>query len=404
MERSNLQQTYTHFKPQVDSLVNAGYEFHYFNNGFEKTDLQSALNAKDDSAINASTSYWALLQQLDAAVQNIPVCLFTNNQLNRFNGSRPGVSLNLHWQTYTVADSSTYIRQAYAIPGDSMRVVMSNSTATGITNSYKNVAMNQLAANDFAMSNSGGGAMLSYKNGAPVMVDTATMQVVIYTDKFATDAGYVKAAIDAVQQFSKRKITTVIETNPSRIPANTSWLFWLSAQPLPASVSARNIVAYQSGTVQNIQSWVRGDGAIAVNASQPGLFKRITPVANNGEAVWRDGFGNAVLQKEEGNTNLYRFYSRFDPAWNDLPWNSGFPQMMFSLLLHDNENAYTFQPDDKRIIDEGQLQPYIVKSNSHIQHAAASADLSPWCWLVAFVIFFIERVIASRVKRERRNG
>jgi hypothetical protein len=43
MEKKDVQQAYTHFKPVTDSLLQAGYEFHLLEEGFEKKDIQSVL-------------------------------------------------------------------------------------------------------------------------------------------------------------------------------------------------------------------------------------------------------------------------------------------------------------------------------------------------------------------------
>ncbi|HEY4196537.1 MAG TPA: BatA domain-containing protein, partial [Mucilaginibacter sp.] len=82
--RENLKESYQKFKPEIDSLTKAGFEFHYFNKGFEKTKLNDVLadskNLKVDSA--RSTSYWSLVQQLDGQVpSSLPVYLFTPNRI-----------------------------------------------------------------------------------------------------------------------------------------------------------------------------------------------------------------------------------------------------------------------------------------------------------------------------------
>ena len=50
--------------------------------------------------------------------------------------------------------------------------------------------------------------------------------------------------------------------------------------------------------------------------------------------IWRDGFGDPVLSLEkQEQSNLYHFYSRFDPAWSDLVWSDDFPKMLLKLIV-----------------------------------------------------------------------
>jgi hypothetical protein len=404
MEKNNLQQTYARFKPQVDSLVSAGYTFHYFNNGFEEKNIQDALTEEEDTTENKAPSYWSLLSQLNNKLDtSLSIYLFTSNTLNRFTGNRPAVALNLHWHTYTPTASSAYLAGAYGIAGDSLYIITANSTQTGTTNTYTNVAVSQLKNEGYTLNTGSNGLQLSYKNGTSIIIDTSTLHIIIYTDKYATDAGYVKAAIDAVQQFSRHKIITTVENNISRIPANVSWLFWLSDQAIPSNIAAKNIFIYANGTAKNIQSWLMEE---AGNTSgQPALYKSIPSNTNVGQAIWQDGFGSDVLQLEEATSNTYRFYSRFNPSWNDLPWSNSFPQMMFNLLLHTNETLQVAQANDNRMMDEKQLQPYFVKAKNNVQKTAGiSTDLSPSFWLAAFAVFLAERIISSRVKKHRSNA
>ena len=39
MDRKEISNTYQHFKPSIDSLLLAGYEFHFFEEGFKKEKL-----------------------------------------------------------------------------------------------------------------------------------------------------------------------------------------------------------------------------------------------------------------------------------------------------------------------------------------------------------------------------
>src|ERR1700744_1358910 len=92
--RENLKESYQKFKPEIDSLTKAGYEFHYFDKDFQKAVLNDVLadskNLKADSV--KSASYWSLVQQLDGQIpSSLPLYLFTPNGISYFNGEKPKV-------------------------------------------------------------------------------------------------------------------------------------------------------------------------------------------------------------------------------------------------------------------------------------------------------------------------
>jgi len=378
IDKGDVAQTYARFKPTVDSLLQGGYALHYFNKGFEKTDLPTALAAKKDTA--QPGNYWGTLKQLtNNAGTQMPLYIFTNNYAANFAGDRPAALPNIHWYSYTPADTSTYTAAAYAIEGDSAMVVTANSSATATYNTYADVATAQLQT---------------------TAVDTAALRIVIYSKGYATDAGYIKAAIDAIQQFSKRKIITSAINNVAQIPAQQDWLFWLANEPVPAVMRNKNLFIYEKGREEKTASWVAGnEGQISTSTPTP-LFKSIAaPADDNTQVVWRDGFGKALLTKETGTNIVYHFFSRFDASWSDLVWSNDFPKMMYSLLFNTS-NVPSVK--DKRVIDNSQLQPFVDKEGAATaKQAGASTDVSGIFWLLVFIIFFIERIISSRVKKER---
>jgi len=137
ISKKNLKETYSHFKPQIDSLYKSGFEFHYFNEGFAKEKLEDALAKPEDSVISLP-SYWKLAESLDATMSSpIPVYIFTDNYLEHFSGNRPTLSFQPNWFTYTPQD----------------------------------VAAQTIAENK----------------------DTTTLNISIFTDKYNNDARYIKA-------------------------------------------------------------------------------------------------------------------------------------------------------------------------------------------------------------------
>jgi len=377
MEKKALPETYQHFQLQIDSLLQAGYSLHYFAPGFPEEHLQAALE-EAEAAVADTTSYWALLDSLQQHPR-APASrfLFTPHYLSRFYGQRPHIDTGTHWYIYTPADSvSTWQAEAYATASGSIRARKITSRATG--NSY---VYEELPA------------------GA-VKADTTTKQVTIFADTYAHDAGYLKAAITAIQQFTERRIHLSLISQPGALPAQTDWLFWLSVQPVPVRVKAANIWRYDSGTVMNTSSWI-----ISNEAAPIPLFKRIQAhQPANPEVLWKDGFGNALLYREQtNNTRTYHFSSRLDPAWNELPWNAAFPGLLLQLLYPDS--AAVPADKDRRAIAAQQLQPDQYSPNLQNKRMASPVtDLAPLLWAAVFILFLAERIWVFIAKRISTNG
>jgi hypothetical protein len=229
--KENLKETYTKFKPQIDSLNKAGYEFHYLNSGFANNDLQKILADSSLKDTTGKANYWTLIKALDRqTAAATPVYVFTPNGINYFKGSKPAVDLNLHWQTYTAADSvSKWIASASLINSSTIKVTLGNSSPAGAY--YTGQILQVGGSNDVTVNVQNGLPSVSLKSAdqIAVPVDTSTTHIIIYTDKHAVDAGYLKAALSAAINFSGRKAVIKQYNNPAQIPGGQTWLFWLAA-------------------------------------------------------------------------------------------------------------------------------------------------------------------------------
>ena len=405
MEKEYLPATYNNYKPVIDSLLQAGYEFHYFNAGFNKDKLQDAFQSTTDRSHRPVTSYRLLLKQLDAAVPaSLPVYLFTTNYLNRFTGRREPVSLNLHWSAYTPADSTdTFISSAYLISADSIRVIAGNSKPSGTVYTNTDISIKKNVSPVFHISTSNSGIMIACKDQEPpVLVDTTRLRVTIFAGKYSADASYIEAALKAIRQFSNHQLEITVINKPEATPASQDWLFWLSELPIPVNIHSKNIFTYQEGTIKNTSSWINTSTAISGNGEMIGLYKLIESSQSNDPLgqLWQDGFGNTVLTKEATDVNRYRLFTHIDPSWNNLPWSSEFPQLIFS-LLYPSGNTNVSDIHDKRIIAEQQLQPgMVLKNGGPVSQKLITTDISHACWLLVFVVFCMERLLALKNRKE----
>ena len=408
MDRKEVKTAYDTFKPLVDSLIKIGYQFHYFEPGFKKDELPAALKLPNDTT-TINTSYWQLIEALNKKVPaQFPVYLFTGNRFKNFKGKRPAISMALVWKTFPEKDSvSRFVSDAYFTSAKSTRVAMATSKPTGTATMYEDISLQKPPAN-FNIEN-GGGVSLSFKDGSgnssKVEVDTAAVNIVIYTDKFTNDARYLKAAIDAVKDFGKYRINLAYVKNINELPAKHDWLFWLSEQPVPAEHQHHKIFLYEKGKEKLGHSWLSIANTNYDNDEPINVSRRIENISSSNkdaQTILADGFGNDLLRLENNKAQVYVFYSRFNPAWNDLVWRKEFPSMILDLLF--SREAEDINPLDKRVIDGNQLQPAMEQGSIDKEDFTEIIDHGKWFWLIAFVVFCLERFISFRKRKEVVNG
>ncbi|WP_426670858.1 BatA domain-containing protein [Mucilaginibacter sp. McL0603] len=406
--KESLKETYQKFKPEIDSLNKAGYEFHYFNQGFEKADLNKALTDTISFKHNTNASYWTLVQQLDGQVpSSLPVYLFTSNKASYFKDEKPEVALNLHWQTYTLADStSSWIAKAWLTNNNDIHIIEGNSKANGTFYTDYAVQSGNPRNTPFVVSTDNGKLTVSLKNANLIAVDTSTWRFAIYADRNSPDAGYIRAALESVIQFTKHKAVIKQYTDAGQIPAHQSWIFWLSNKPAAKQLvqNCGNLFTYETGKVNDINSWIN-DGNESLSKSKIGLYKSIELTHDGGQAIWQDGFGNQVLSLEkQQQINLYHFYSRFDPSWSDLVWSNDFPKMMLKLIVNPTTSEEKY---DRRVMDAKQLMP-VINNEDHATTGKIieQTDLTRYFWILLVAVFVTERWFAHRStgKKILKNG
>lgn len=383
LEKQGIKQTYRTFKPVIDSLVDEGFSFHYFNKGFKGAKIADGVKTDEALTKEGDEPYWTLIKELNRQVPaKFPVYLFTGNSLGRFAESRPDVALNLHWNTYTVNDTSTWLEKAFITVADSIQVVLGNSNANGTYFTWHNISAHT-ANEQFVVSKEQGKTTVTYKHTSATRtkdeleVDTSELAVSIYADKTGNDANYLKAALDAIRDFTKRKIKTTIFREKESITEDHDWLFWLSENSVPAPLRKRNLFVYEQGKVRQIFSnMVTGNKAGETSGEDVQVFKMVEekPV-KNAYPVWKNGYGDALLSRENTTAPVYRFYSRFDPQWTDLTWSSRFPGLIYELLLSESKNARSIKTSDKRIVDERQIQPEVISEGPMLRKKMYSKGL-----------------------------
>lgn len=383
MEKSGVKEAYRQHSALVDSLLAAGYRFHYFADGFAAQDWAQALQDTPDTGRQHRASYWTLLKQLNEELPaDLPVYLFTTNQLASFWGQRPALDLSLRWLTYATSDTVTKqpVNIFKASSGE-LKAVVANSTP-GAT-----VFTRQTAADGTVQPH--------------LLADTAGLRIAVYSDGSQSGAAYLQAAVAAIEQVSGMAVSTTELRQPTDWPIEADWLFWLSERPLPPSLPP-HVFYYQKGKEEMVRTFLAGQNGLLPEGERLGFSRRI--VAGDAAAqvpVWTDAFGQPLLAATGANKNHYGFYSRLDPAWNDLPWNGRFGYLLYDLL-------FPARPVDgaaeRRMIDDAQRQVRLLPAKDmNKQKFVERTDLTKLFWLVAFILFSVERII-SLTPKYQLNG
>ncbi|QQL49816.1 BatA domain-containing protein [Mucilaginibacter ginkgonis] len=411
--REDFKVGYTQFKKPIDSLLQKGYEFHFFNDSFPKVDLANLIKQKDTSLSkpgNAADNYWSLIRELDAKVAaDVPIYLYTSNERKHFAGDKPEADLNLHWQTYATADSSAqWVQSAWFSNDKTISVVKGKSNPSGIRFDYTTI-QSEKGDDEYKVDVKNGRAVVSLSQhpATSFTVDTSAVHIAIYTDHFQDDAKYLKAALEAAGQFSRRRYSIKVYGNGSPIPSEQNWVFWLSEQAVPTRLfdSNADVFIYQKGK-QNLAATNMVSAkmyALPSGNEQTAIFKTIS-VNQGGEAIWRDGYGNALLSSiKKGNAMLYKFQTRFSPAYNDLVWSSVFPQLMLQLVF--GGTAADFSKFDRRKMSADEMMPVKTSQKTAIaKKFAMQKELAFYFWIALALLFFAERWLATSNKVVEANG
>lgn len=437
-------------KPLIDSLLKTGYEWHTW-----------------DSAVQPSYWRLFQAADREAPA-GIPFYIFTSGMRWHFTGARPISSREVHWITDTVSggDASSWIARAWRCTPDSICVLTGSSRSTGtIYKSQQLPAKTGTYPGAGTLLNSGtypgpGIPRIGFANGRwsvtldsqpPVIVDTAPLRIQIYADnKYNNDCRYVAAALHALQQFTRydMQVTVSMLPAPSATHPNTTnpdWIYWLSSTPVPDGLAAPNILRYESGKEIAVDTWMQEVNDVMISRRiQPDTLQERTRTYAD---IWKDGFGRSFLSMDSiSGKRVFHFFSHFDPAWNDLVWSRHFPVLLEQLLMDQGSAAGpsittdpAFAPTrgasigladpsssyDRRLLDPEQIMPQRITGPDNdlekrepssasfttevpfatgVPAASATTDLAPACWLMIFLLFLAERIIAFRSPETTSNG
>jgi hypothetical protein len=348
LEKGTLGRVWNDNKAELDSLLNKGYELRDLSAGFPILELKDTATVFSKPG-NAPLSYFSFIRQLNAERQpGTKVYLYTANQLSRFAGKQPTITVDLQWRLFDV----------------------DHPTAT-----------------------------------APPAADTSKMLVLINPGGYATDAAYLKAAVSAIADYTGRKITIRNIQALSQVSRAATAVFWLSDQAvsaaqlkkLPEGISFFTYAGLKTEPTRSVLHYERGSATQEIPLYQRKHFDGVAE-----QAIWTDGSGTPLLTMDVSAIRHYRFYSRFNQSWTDLVWNNGMVAALMPIVVPQQDDQLGFNPADTARV----TYPLALPLNNAVKTKNAGVtvttqSLSSLTWWLVILIFFLERLLTYR-KTDRK--
>jgi hypothetical protein len=331
--------------------------------------------------------------------------VFTPNRLNRFQAERPEIVTKVKWNTYTPKDSTASWIESAWFTGDSIRAIITQTEPKGSRKIAVNIDPNNKNS-VFSIAIQKGNSNLSFKNTdstaqIPVLIDTSTIRIAVYADKFKKDAEYLIAAILAIKKYTGRKIE-LRTINSGLINGSENILFWLS-EKMPSEIQIKKLRAgsslfmYKNGKTEEVNSTIVLPEYSLQKEAIP-LRKRISLAesSKNNYAVWEDGFGKPLLELEiTDKLRLYHFYSHFNPEWNGMVWNDDFAKILIPFLIPTIENPGSHL-DDRRSVASSWIIPAKRSPKSRIIMKNTETNLKNIFWVSLMLLFLAERWLSYK--------
>lgn len=380
VEKMNFKKLWSSHRKQLDSLLAKGYEIHDFDVNFRKLELADTSSIFSSSA-EAPLTYYALLKQLESQLEpGRKVYLYVHNLSARFASKAPALNLQVHWNLLPLEGQDTsWNSGAYQSLNQSFVSSTAHSSATG---TYYLPGM--LKAGDTA----------------GLAVDTATLRVKIYANPGSKDAEYVQAAVGAIRQYTRRKIEVKRIRSWQEVKEN-ALVFWLSDKAPSAADMGKlpegtRFFQYAGARVQGSASSIQDHNGVSLEQSE--LYKRTTDQNASGQAVWSDGSARAVLSREfDSGKQVYKFYSRFRPDWNNLVWSENMVLFLLPIVLPEAIATTAFELDRRSLaaLNDPKL-PGGGKSGQGQPPVFIQQPISSWIWWLAFLLLILERWLSYR--------
>ncbi|MCI0692370.1 BatA domain-containing protein [candidate division KSB1 bacterium] len=428
----NLPRAHQHL---IDSLVAAGNELHLFAPGFPRGMNPTAQNWKPpEGGFSRLTSLspmvhhraiWSLLREVDTRLPaHAPLWIFSFDRLSSIRGERPALHATVNWHAVPSVRQNRWIHEARLPFNDSLYLVIgfSNARQTAFERYLLKMPHQQTILSNPSLpaleiiphhGNRAYTLRLVEQDDNPadnayeiLSSKDSTIIAIIHDNQRRDDARYVQSALAAAAEFGKISlaIKSQLVRGDEQDIKNAGCVFWLAEQPVPSAVleqverGLRLISDAGAQPYERRESWiVMNDGNLE---NSPRLWRRVAP-SEQGLILWTDGFGKPLLEcQRRGSGFHFRFYSRFHSTWNELVLNPIFPEWALSFL---NDGAL-IAPNaglanhyfDQRRISAAQLLPSRQAAATAPMPNQISHDLYLPFWILAVLLFALERWIAER--------
>ncbi len=393
-KKEKLPEVYQAHKKSIDSLILAGYVLHDFGLKFQRINLKDTLNPVIKDSLNGKgqakdvLSYYALLRQLNTQIPpGFPVQLYADRRLKHLQGAMPVLDYRLSWKATAETDSLSTWTNNFA-----HKTFEANSSPE-IT-SFKRLDEAQ---------------------------DDSRIRVLVYAARYSDDLNYLKAAIRAIAEESKRNVD--IEVFNGQISSDLKFdvAFWMSAEPMPSDflsgiIAGGRLFSYAGNKAAGINSWLVLEPAGKGNMEPIAVYQRRMADGYPGAVLWTDGFGMPLLTlAKEKNIDHYRFYTRIHPSSTDLVWKGQFVALMMPILLgnevHSTGFGFENNPADQRKTDvifaQSSEDKTATGSSALFQNKTPIQNDTPIqkvFWVLAIVVFTMERILTFRHKNKENHG
>jgi hypothetical protein len=216
--------------------------------------------------------------------------------------------------------------------------------------------------------------------------------VMVYSDATRReDAKYVTAALRAAAQATGVP-AVVTQRDVASVGSEADWIVWLAARAVPSEIleqTRRGATLLTDALADSaVEQWTR---LLLTAATRPApALRRRTMAAADEAPLWLDDAGHAVLTvRRLGLGRHLAFHGRFHPSWGDLVLDPAFPEAMTALWADGLEPSA-----DAPAIAVSQLLP--ARASATRSAGPARRDLYHLFWLIAVLLFMLERALARR--------
>ncbi len=365
--QQKLSSIYAAEKQTIDSLLTEGYEIHHFGYGFKRLELRDTATLSKDTLFQ-NLNYSSLLKQLNHQLPpQFKLYIFASRYAALFDDKLPATHLNLTWKD--------------------------NQANENLATHYT-----ELLNKKFQAINTEN--MLSYKQISEQK--SAPLHVVIHSPN-VEDASYVKAGLNAISSYINQPFRYSTEADGQQ---PIDMLFWLDKRPISTQIrngmiSRGTIFKYAEGKIDSNKTYLQVE-----NNSTPIKFSQtVISTQHEGEAIWRNGFGNAILTKMTNKQlTVYSFYSELNPKSTDLIWRDEFVSMLMNISFGKGENGFGLvnHPTEKQTATTPISTFSADKANKNTNRSITK-DLTQMIWILMVLILLFERILAFKTKPSNSN-